>query len=382
MRRSRVASGLREATIPALKGMHAMDLRYIAAFVGSGLLVLLLTPLVRRLAVRTGAMDEPSERRVHQVATPRLGGVAIVLAFIVVLFLAGQGVGLGQPLEGIVAGGLLIAGIGIVDDIMELPPGIKLLGQFTAAAVAVSWGARITWVTDPFGGMIHLGWLAIPLTMLWIVALTNVINIIDGLDGLAAGVSGIVAMTVLIVAASRGAVGVALLSAILAGSTFGFLRYNFHPASIFMGDTGAMFLGYMLAAITVEGTLKEATTVALIVPVIALGLPIFDTGFAIVRRSLSGKRMSEADRGHLHHRLLGLGLGQRQVALILYIVTMALSGAGILMSQVSVRIGAAVLGIVTGLFFGGAQSFDLLRMRAERARPTADQGTNASVSGL
>ena len=270
-----------------------------------------------------------------------------------------------------------------MDDIIELPPYIKLLGQFTAAAVAVSWGARITWITDPFGGMVHLGWLAIPMTMLWIVALTNVINIIDGLDGLAAGVTGIVAMTVLVVAASKGAVGVALLSAILAGSTLGFLRYNFHPASIFMGDTGAMFLGYMLAAITVEGTLKETTTVALIVPVIALGLPIFDTGFAIVRRRLSGKRMAEADRGHLHHRLLGLGLSQRQVAFILYLVTMALSGAGLLMSQVSVRIGAAVLAIVTGLFFGGAQSFDLLRMRAERARPAAGEpASKASVSGV
>jgi UDP-GlcNAc:undecaprenyl-phosphate GlcNAc-1-phosphate transferase len=356
--------------------VRAVDLRYVAAFVGSGLIVLALTPLVRRLAVRTGAMDEPDERRVHVVATPRLGGVAIVLAFIVMLLLAGQGVGLGPPLEGVVAGGLLIAGVGVVDDIIELPPYVKLLGQVTAAAVAVSWGARITWLTDPMGGMLHLGWLSVPLTILWIVAVTNVINIIDGLDGLAAGLSGIVALTVLVVAAGRGASGVALLAAILAGSALGFLRYNFHPASIFMGDTGAMFLGYMLAAIAVEGTLKETTTVALIVPILALGIPIFDTGFAIVRRTLAGRRMSEADRGHLHHRLLGLGLSQRQVALILYLVTLGLSASAVLMSVVSVRIGAAVLAIVTGMFFGGAQSFDLLRMRVERT-PAREEGPSA-----
>lgn len=355
-----------------------MDLRYLVAFVGAGLIVLVLTPLVRRLAVRTGAIDEPDERRVHVIATPRLGGVAIVLAFVVMLLLAGQGVGLGQPLEGVVAGGLLIAGVGVVDDVIELPPYIKLLGQITAAAVAVSWGARITWVTDPLGGMLHLSWLAIPLTMLWIVAVTNAINIIDGLDGLAAGVSGIVAMTVLVVAAGRGASGVALLGAILAGSALGFLRYNFHPASIFMGDTGAMFLGYMLAAISVEGTLKETTTIALIVPILALGLPIFDTGFAILRRTISGRRMSEADRGHLHHRLLGLGLSQRQVAVTLYAVTVALAASGVVMSVVSLRIGAAVLAIVTGLFVGSAQSFDLFRMRS-RPAPASEQAHKASA---
>jgi len=345
-----------------------LDLRYIVAFAGSGLLVLALTPLVRRLAVRTGAMDQPGERRVHVVATPRLGGVAIVLAFIVTLMLTGQGVGIGQPLEGVIAGGLLIAGVGVVDDIIELPAFVKLLGQITAAAVAVSWGARITWLTDPLGGMLHMGWLSIPLSILWIVAVVNVINIVDGLDGLAAGVSSIAAMTLFVVAAERGAVGVALLSALLAGSTIGFLRYNFHPASIFMGDTGSMFLGYMLATISVVGTLKEATTVAIAVPVIALGLPIFDTGFAILRRTLSGAKLSSADRGHLHHRMLGLGLTQRQVAVIMYVVTIALAAGGVLMSQVSVRIGAAVLAIVSGLFFGGAQSFDLLKMRHDRGR--------------
>jgi UDP-GlcNAc:undecaprenyl-phosphate/decaprenyl-phosphate GlcNAc-1-phosphate transferase len=359
--------------------VHAVDLRYLAAFVGAGLIVLLMTPLVRRLAVRTGAIDEPDERRVHVIATPRLGGVAIVIAFVVMLLLAGQGVGLGQPLEGVVAGALLIAGVGVVDDIIELPPFIKLLGQITAAAVAVSWGARITWLTDPLGGMLHLGWLAIPLTILWIVAVTNAINIIDGLDGLAAGVSAIVALTVLVVAAGRDASGVALLAAILAGATLAFLRFNFHPASIFMGDTGAMFLGYMLAAISVEGTIKETTSIALVVPIVALGLPFFDTGFAIVRRTLSGKRMSEADRGHLHHRLLGLGLGQRQVALTLYAVTAALGVSAVVMSVVSIRIGAAVLAIVTGLFVGSAQSFDLLRMHNRPAPAAQEQGQNISA---
>ncbi len=359
--------------------VQALDLRYLAAFVGAGLIVLVLTPLVRRLAVRTGAVDEPDERRVNVIATPRLGGVAIVCAFIVTLLFAGQGVGLGQPLEGVVAGALLVAGVGVVDDIIDLPWYIKLFGQIVAAAVAVSWGARITWVTDPFGGMVHLGWLAIPLTMLWIVAVTNAINIVDGLDGLAAGVSAIVAMTVLVVAAGRGATGVAFLAAILAGSTLGFLRYNFHPASIFMGDTGAYFLGYMLAAISVEGTLKATTTIALIVPILALGLPIFDTGFAILRRTLSGRRMSEADIGHLHHRLLGLGLSQRQVALTLYAVTIALAASGVVMSVVSLRIGAAVLAIVTGLFAGSAQSFDLFRMRSRPAAASSDSSQKATA---
>jgi len=353
----------------------AVDLRYAVAFLGAGLLVLVLTPLVRRFAVRAGVVDQPDSRRVHQVPTPRLGGIAMVVAFLVMLLVAGHGIGLGAPLQGVVAGGLLIAGVGVLDDVVELPAYVKLFGQLVAATVTVSWGVRITWITNPFGGMFQVGWFSIPLTIFWIVAVTNVVNIIDGLDGLAAGVSGIAAMTILAVAATHGAVGVALLAAILAGATLGFLRYNFNPASIFMGDTGAMFLGYMIAAVSVVGTLKYATAVAIVVPVVALGIPIFDTAFAIVRRTLSGQSMSVADRGHLHHRLLGLGLSQRQVVILLYVLTACLAGAGFLLSQVSVRAGAAALGLVTGLFFGGAHSFGLLKLHVER---TQHEGTNAS----
>jgi UDP-GlcNAc:undecaprenyl-phosphate GlcNAc-1-phosphate transferase len=349
----------------------AVTIREIAAFAGAGFLVLLFTPWVRALAVRVGAVDVPDDRRVHDVPTPRLGGLAMVAAFVLTLVVAGHGIGLGQPLQGVVAGGLFMAAVGAVDDMVELPAYVKFLGQLMAAGITVSWGVRITWVTNPLGGMFQLGDLSVPLTILWIVAVTNVINIVDGLDGLAAGISGIAAMTMLAVAAFHGAVGVALLSAILAGVTMGFLRYNFHPATIFMGDAGSMFLGYMIAAISVVGTLKYATTVAIAVPIVALGLPIFDTAFAIVRRALAGQAVSTADRGHLHHRLLELGLSQRQVALLLYTVTAALAFSGFLLSQVSLRVGAAALGVVLGLFFGGAQSLGLLKMPQRAARDAA-----------
>jgi UDP-GlcNAc:undecaprenyl-phosphate GlcNAc-1-phosphate transferase len=341
--------------------------RELAAVLGAGLLVLLCTPVVRRVAVQTGAMDEPGARRVHTTPTPRLGGVAIVAAVLITLFLIGHGMGMGPPVEGIMLGGALIAAVGLADDLYCLPPWLKLVGQVVAASVAVSWGVQVRWVTDPFGGMIHLGVWTDPLTVLWIVALANMINLIDGLDGLAAGLSAIAAVTMLVVANLEGAATVALLAAVLAGACLAFLRYNFHPASIFMGDTGALFLGYMLATTAVVGTLKNATTMAIAVPILALGIPVFDTALAILRRLLTRRPIGEADAGHVHHRLLGLGLSQPQVVVLLYLVSIGLGTAGLLMTQVSARTGVAVLGIVTGLFFGGAHALGLLRVRPARA---------------
>lgn len=307
-------------------------------------------------------MDQPGARRVHSVPTPRLGGAGIVGAVLLTVFVIGQGLNLGSQLEGIVAGGVLMAAVGLTDDLYSLSPWAKLFGQVVAASVAVSWGVEISWVTSPFGGMIHLGVFAGPVTVLWIVGLANVMNLIDGLDGLAAGLTAIAAVTMMVVANLHGAYSAGLLAAILAGACLAFLKYNFHPASIFMGDTGALFLGYMLAATAVVGTLKDATTMALAVPILALGIPIFDTAFAIVRRLFGHRPIGEADRGHVHHRLLGLGFSQSQVVILLYLVSVGLGTIGFLLTQVSARTGAAVLGIVMGLFIGGAQALGLLKL--------------------
>ncbi len=304
----------------------------IAAACGSAL----LTPFVRRLAVKYGAVDRPGVRHnrgVHKKPLPRLGGLAIFAAFAVVAAIA---LGLRDAGDrGIFIGGLLIVLVGVVDDFRPLSAKVKLLGQIAAAVVLVLSGVQIHEVTNPFGGWIFLGAWSIPLTILWVVTLINVVNFIDGLDGLAAGVSSIASVTLLLVALKQGQASDVIFAAALAGATLGFLPYNFNPARIIMGDSGAMFLGYALAAISVDGLLKSATTVGLVVPVLAMGLPLFDGFFAIARRYLNHRPVYEADRGHVHHRLLDLGLSQKQAVLVLYGVSGVFSAGAIVLTEVS-----------------------------------------------
>jgi UDP-GlcNAc:undecaprenyl-phosphate GlcNAc-1-phosphate transferase len=283
-----------------------------------------LTIPVRHLALRTGLVDRPGERRVHLKPIPSGGGVAIHAAFwLTVLF--SQGLFAPRVPAGMVSlfwGSTAIVLIGLLDDRFELRPLLKFAGQLAVAVLVVRHGHRIEFVTNPFGGgILYLGLWGYPLTVFWIVAITNMVNFIDGLDGLAAGVSAIACVPLAVVALQMNRPSIALLTFILLGSISGFLPHNFNPARIFMGDTGAMFLGFMLGVIAVDGALKGAATIALTIPILALGVPAFDVLFAVIRRVAAGRPFYEADQGHLHHRLLALGLTQRQAVLTLYVIS-------------------------------------------------------------
>ncbi|NLY77160.1 MAG: undecaprenyl/decaprenyl-phosphate alpha-N-acetylglucosaminyl 1-phosphate transferase [Tissierellia bacterium] len=295
---------------------------------------LLATPMVRKLAFKVKAIDIPKDdRRVHKKPMPLLGGLAIYVAFVLSSFIF---LPMGDTLLSIIVGGTLILISGIIDDIKGLSPKGKLIFQIGAALVLIFGDVKIEVLTNPFSStneVISLNGLSIPLTIFWIVGVTNTLNLIDGLDGLAAGVSSIASLSFMLVASKFNYTSIAIISAIVAGSTLGFLPYNFHPAKIFMGDTGALLLGFLLAAISIEGVMKSVATIAVIVPIIILGLPIFDTTFAIFRRFLNGKSIAEADKGHLHHRLLERGFSQIKTVLILYGISFAFSFIAILISE-------------------------------------------------
>ncbi|KOS66649.1 UDP-phosphate N-acetylglucosaminyl 1-phosphate transferase [Lysinibacillus contaminans] len=309
----------------------------IAAFVAS----ILLTPLVKRLAFRIGAVDAPNYRKVHARIMPRLGGLAIFLAFLIgigILYPFLQSIQ--QPLNtgkyllpAVIIGACIIVATGVVDDMREISAKAKMLGQLLAALIVIFVGGiQIDFINLPFVGELNFGFLSIPLTLLWIVGITNAINLIDGLDGLAAGVSSIALITLAGMAFIMGNVFVLAIAGILAAATIGFLFYNFHPAKIFMGDTGALFLGFMISVLALLG-FKNITVIALIIPVIMLGVPISDTFFAIVRRVRMKKKWSDPDKSHLHHRLLDMGFTHRQTVLIIYGIAMMFGLAAIIFSM-------------------------------------------------
>lgn len=303
----------------------------------STLISIAATPIIKRFAVKIKAIDVPrDERRIHKRPIPLLGGLAIYVSFIITLFLK-EGV-LNSSELGIIIGATIIVAGGVLDDMKDLKPGMKLIFQIAAASVLIISGVKINILTNPFGGLdgiIDISWFRVPLTLFWVVGITNAINLIDGLDGLAAGVSLISTITILVIALLNGRIEAAVLTAVLCGAILGFLPYNFNPASIFMGDTGAQLLGFLLAAISIEGTIKSATAFAISVPILALGLPIYDTLFAMIRRKINGKPISQGDRGHLHHRLLDLGLTQRQAVVIMYFISAVLGGISIIAMQIS-----------------------------------------------
>jgi UDP-GlcNAc:undecaprenyl-phosphate/decaprenyl-phosphate GlcNAc-1-phosphate transferase len=294
---------------------------YLGAFFSSLIITYLVTPLVRKTAIKIGAIDNPGIRRINTHPVPTIGGIGIYIGFLVGVLLT---MSLDRVLTGILLGSTLILMVGVLDDLYELSPRMKLLGQLLAACILIIFGIKVEFITNPLGGMIYLGYWGIPLTILWTIGITNTLNLVDGLDGLAAGISAIAALILFFVGLQEGQVIAAILAIALAGSTLGFLKYNFNPAEIFMGDTGAMFAGFILAAISVSGALKSAAAVTLVVPFLALGVPIFDTVFAIIRRLYNGKPISKADNGHIHHRLLALGMNQRQAVLSVYGVSIGL----------------------------------------------------------
>lgn len=303
----------------------------------STIISLILTPIIKKFAFYIKAIDIPKdERRIHKKPIPLLGGIAIYIAFIITMLLK-QG-SLANDEIGIMIGATIIVIGGLIDDLKDISPLKKLLFQVVAAAVLISFKIEIAVITNPFPShdtFVNLGWLSIPITIIWVVGITNAINLIDGVDGLAAGVAFISSVTIFIIAILNGRGEAAVLTVILSGAILGFLPYNFNPASIFMGDTGAQLLGFLLAAISLKGAIKSATAFAIAVPILAFGLPIYDTLFAMIRRKLNGKPIMQADRGHLHHRLLDMGLTQKQVVLIMYLTSAVLGGISIIAMQIS-----------------------------------------------
>lgn len=283
----------------------------------------LSTPIVKSFACKLGAIDVPKDaRRMHKVPIPRMGGLAIFLGFIISMLLFCP---LDDQIKGILLGAVIIVVMGIIDDITPLRASLKFVVQILAALIPIYYGVQITCISNP--NLLsdqpywNFGWLSIPITVIWIVGLTNAVNLIDGLDGLAIGVSSIGALTMLVIAILVSEPQVAIIMAALVGACIGFMPYNMNPAKIFMGDTGSTFLGYILACITIQGLFKFYAVISFVVPFLILGLPIFDTAFAIIRRLSHGQNPMTPDRSHVHHRLIDMGLNQKQAVAVLYVIS-------------------------------------------------------------
>ncbi len=294
----------------------------------------IMCPLVKSFAYKIGAIDVPKDnRRMHKKPVPRLGGLAIFLGFLMSILIF---VPIDHQLRGILLGAVIIAVLGVVDDITPLRAYFKFVVQIVAALVAVYHGVVVNVLSNPnvFSDDPYwsLGWASVPITVLWIVGITNSVNLIDGLDGLANGVSTISAVTMLVIALLVSEGQTALVMASLVGACVGFMPYNKNPAQMFMGDTGSTFLGFILATISIQGLFKYYAIISFAVPFLILGLPMFDTLFAIVRRVAHGQNPMSPDRGHIHHRLIDMGLSQKQAVAALYVVSSILGLSAVVLT--------------------------------------------------
>jgi UDP-GlcNAc:undecaprenyl-phosphate/decaprenyl-phosphate GlcNAc-1-phosphate transferase len=325
---------------------------YILLFLSSLLISLLCTPYVIRMASRYNVNAFPNQRTVHSDPKPLLGGLAIFTSFIVVYI--GYELIVNPSTEyifvGIILGCFFITIVGIIDDKYNLSPKAKLIGQFISTIPLVGTGLLLESIYLPILDIhIHFGVLSIPLTIIWIVGIANAINLIDGLDGLCAGVVGISSLAYFFVSLSLGNYLVSAISIILLGSIVGFLKFNFFPAKIFMGDTGSLFLGFLMASLSLL-ELKQVAVTSFVIPLLILGIPISDTFYALVRRKLSGRPLSSADKSHLHHRLLKMGWSHRQTVLIIYGVSAVFSISAIISSHLAFEI--SFVFFILYLFFG------------------------------
>lgn len=309
----------------------------IFAFIVSFAFTFATTPLVRRFAFKIGAIDIPKDnRRMHKKPTPRIGGLAIIFGFTVATLCFAQP---SRQLYGTLAGAAIIAVMGVIDDCKNLPAKLKFVIQIIAALVVVFAGdIKIDVFTNPNflsenPYWVLPEWLSVTLTVIWIVFITNAVNFIDGLDGLAAGVSAIMSISLVFISIRVGEYPIAILGIALMGSCFGFLPFNFNPAKIFMGDTGSTFLGFMLATLSIQGVFKSYAVISFAVPLLILGLPLFDALFAMIRRILRGQSPMTADRGHLHHRLVDMGFSQKQTVFILYAISGVLGITAVLLAE-------------------------------------------------
>ena len=317
-----------------------LDNRLIAyaalALLAALVISFLMTSVVKTFAYKVGAVDVPKDaRRMHKVPIPRLGGLAIFIGFMVSVLILGNVRGNGQ-MQSILLGSVIIVVLGVVDDIMALPAMLKFVVQIAAALIPALNGVVIQAFSNPniFSDSLYwvLGPLSVPFTVLWIVGITNAVNLIDGLDGLANGVSAISATTMLVIALLASEGEVALVMAALVGACVGFMPYNLNPAKMFMGDTGATFLGYILATMSIQGLFKFYAVISFAVPFLILGLPIFDTAFAFIRRIAHGQSPMHADRGHIHHRLIDMGLNQKQAVATLYVISAMLGLSAVVLT--------------------------------------------------
>jgi len=334
----------------------------LLGFAASCVITLLATPQIKKLAFRAGAVSVPNHRSVHTKPMPLWGGLAIFIGFIVVYLVTAilSGYYEMDALVGMVGGGTLIVAVGLLDDRFDLSPKLKLLGQLAAAAVVVASGLYIEYIQLPFGDAIVVKpWIGMLITVFWIVGVTNAINLIDGLDGLSAGVSAIATITILILSIMMENWPAALLCVTLLGGMIGFLRYNFHPASIFMGDTGALFLGFSLATLAIMG-FKTSTVMSFLVPVLILGVPLSDTLLAIIRRKLNHKPISAADKGHLHHCLMNMGFSMRKTVLIIYGISALFGMCAIFLSQTSQWGAIIIVTLVVLLMEVGAEAIGII----------------------
>ena len=328
----------------------------IAAFAIAAVLSYFFTPPVKNFAHKVGAIDVPKDARsMHKKPIPRLGGLAIYGGFLCSILIFGQ---LDETMLCVLLGAAIIVALGIFDDVLALGAKLKFVVQIVAAAIPVCIGdlqiglfTNLNPLSDtPF---VHLGILAVPVTIIWIVGITNAVNLIDGLDGLAVGVSSIAAITMLAVALLTGNMPIAITMAALAGACIGFMPYNLNPAKIFMGDTGSTFLGYMLATVSIMGLFKFYAVISFAVPFLILGLPIFDTANAIIRRVAAGRSPMSPDRGHVHHKLIDMGFNQKQAVAILYAISATLGlTAVVLTSSGEVKAIVLLLAVLAAILVG------------------------------
>lgn len=349
--------------------MPSSNLYHLVAFLVSMTVVLWSTPVVRNLGLKSGQVDRPNERKVHQRPMVRLGGISIftgtLTALLMVWWLGGFGT-LPPDKEweiwGVTIGGLAFFIIGLTDDLFNLTATSRLIMQIIVATVAWQMGVRIEFLSVPFNGLVQIGWLSLPVTVVWLVGLANAINWIDGLDGLAAGVSGIAAVVLMIVALFMNQPAAALIAAAVAGGALGFLRFNFNPAQIFMGDGGSYFLGFTLAGTGVIGLVKATAVTAVLLPYLILAVPIVDMSAVIISRLRQGKSPFVADKRHLHHRLLQAGLSHRLTVLFIYALTFWVGSLAMAFSGLPSG-GGYALGATMLLAYVGYQAWRISRSR-------------------
>ncbi|MEE8716942.1 MAG: MraY family glycosyltransferase [Coriobacteriales bacterium] len=370
---------------------------YLTVFVTALIVTVATVPLARAVAIRLKAIDYPSARRINKVPVPRMGGIAMLLGLAAALVVQYFGTlafdwpsafishpSLNINYWGIALSVLVIFITGIIDDVVSLRPWQKLLGQIIAGSVAAASGLLIGHIVNPFGeGALYLGWIAYPITVLYLVCFANIINLIDGLDGLAAGLSAIVSMALFCITFAAGRVDAAALAVAICGVCVGFLRYNSNPASIFMGDSGALMLGFLLGTVSLLGVRRVAALTTLIVPLVIAGVPIIDTFAAIIRRKRGHVSIGTADKGHIQHRLIAGGYNQRQAALLIYGWSALLAVSAVVITQVEPGwrvVILVVLVVVSAAFIMRLHLFEPVLYHRTKTPARRNRGTRTPAS--